>query len=386
MVPRYGVEIRGGAEQAARQLAERVSRRPGWSCEVFTTRALESTTWADRYPAGDVVVNDVLVHRLPSISGRHPAFDRLSDTVLRDPSAVTVDEERDWFERQGPYCPAVVDAATASDCEFLAFYPYLYYPTVAGVPRAGERAVLHAAAHDERPLNLPVFKQIFGQASRLVFHTRVEQRLVNERFPVAHRPQVVLGLGAERQAGDTNAARTLVADGSPFVLTVGRVDDGKGSSLLARYFATYKSRFPGPLRLIMAGPVVHEPPRHPDIIVTGAVDDTTKWGLLQSAFALAQPSFFESFSIVLMEAWLCGAPVLVNGACAVTSQHCRDAGGGLTFSSYPEFEAALTALGRSPSLRATLGQNGNAYVESRYRWDRVVDRYLAFLTGRRTSS
>ena len=37
------------------------------------------------------------------------------------------------------------------------------------------------------------------------------------------------------------------------------------------------------LRLVFAGPVVNEPPAHPDIVTPGAVDEAVKWGLLRGA-------------------------------------------------------------------------------------------------------
>ena len=41
----------------------------------------------------------------------------------------------------------------------------------------------------------------------------------------------------------------------PYIVSVGRVDEHKGSKMLASYFATYKERHPGPLALALVGPV-----------------------------------------------------------------------------------------------------------------------------------
>ena len=106
-------------------------------------------------------------------------------------------------------------------------------------------------------------------------------------------------------------------------LCLGRVDDGKGARLLAECFTQYKARRGGDLRLVFAGPIVNELPAHPDIVMAGAVAEDVKWGLLRGALALVSPSVFESFSIVLMEAWAVGTPALVNSRCAVTLDHAR---------------------------------------------------------------
>ena len=60
VVPRYGVEVRGGAEHAARQLAERLVADLGWDAEVLTTCAVDSRTWANELPAGMAMVNGVI--------------------------------------------------------------------------------------------------------------------------------------------------------------------------------------------------------------------------------------------------------------------------------------------------------------------------------------
>src|SRR5207253_8957229 len=135
---------------------------------------------------------------------------------------------------------------------------------------------------------------------------------------VAATPSAVVGLGVEAGVGEA-----VDLDGRPYVLCLGRVDDGKGARLLAECFIRYHERRDGDLRLVFAGPVVHPPPEHPDIVVLGPVDESTKWGLLRGALALVSPSAFESFSIVVLEAWSVGTPVLVNARCPVTVDHAR---------------------------------------------------------------
>jgi glycosyltransferase involved in cell wall biosynthesis len=92
-----------------------------------------------------------------------------------------------------------------------------------------------------------------------------------------------------------------------------------------------------------------------------------------------QPSYFESFSMVLSEAWAHRRPALVNARCAVLEAQARRSGGGLPYRGFGEFEAALAVLESEPSEVARLGAAGREYVEQRYRWDSVIDRYEEFL-------
>jgi glycosyltransferase involved in cell wall biosynthesis len=81
----------------------------------------------------------------------------------------------------------------------------------------------------------------------------------------------------------------------------------------------------------------------------------------------------------VLEAWVDGVPVVVNGTCGPTREHCERSGGGLWFTSYPEFEATLERLLADPVLRTTLGDNGRAYVDRFYQWPVLIERYAEFL-------
>jgi len=160
---------------------------------------------------------------------------------------------------------------------------------------------------------------------------------------------------------------------------LGRVDGHKGTTMLAAYFARYKERHPGPLRLVLAGPVVDAPPAHPDIDLLGPVSEPDKWALLGGATALVSPSPWEAFSLVVAEAWSARTPVVVNAGCAATVEHCRRSGGGLRFDGFGEFEVAVDRLATDADLRADLGRRGRAYVDARFRWPLVIERYAAFV-------
>ena len=384
VVPRYGRQVVGGAEMGARMLGEHLVADLGWEVDVFTTCATDHRTWRDELPPGTTVEAGVRVHRFHSESGRDPDFDQRSSSLLSRPTKVDRLEAQEWLRWQGPVCPDAVEAALASEAERICAYPYLYLPIVDVVRRGAERTVLHPAAHDEAPLYLPCFDDVFASAGALFLHTLSEQMLVHRRFPstVGLRQQV-LGLGVDEPLdADPGAARSAVGLGDePFLLCLGRVDPMKGTDLLVRYFDAYKQRRPGPLRLVVAGPVAQSPPRHPDVVLTGPVDERTKWGLLRGATALVSPSPNESFSLVILEAWLAGVPVVVNGACGPTVEHCRLSGGGAWFEGYLSFEVLLERLLAEPALAAALARRGRRYVEGRFRWPVLIRRYAELLSG-----
>jgi glycosyltransferase involved in cell wall biosynthesis len=389
VVPRYGEAVLGGAETAARTLAEHLVRQLGWTVEVLTTCALDALTWRDELEPGTEELNGVTVRRFASAAGRAEDFHPYSGLLLQAPEQATAEQAELWIDKQGPRTPALVAAVAAADADVVVFYPYLYYPTVRGLPLVAERSVLHPAAHDEPALALGAFRPVFEQASGLVFHTESERRLVEQRFSVAQSPQLVLGVGVSEHQGDPDAARsTFGLEDRPYLVCVGRIEDLKGTTLLARYFAAYKERRPGPLALVLVGQVIDPPPAHPDVVVCGMVDEEQKWGLLRGALGLVCPSPFESFSLAVIEGWTAGLPVLVNGTCLPTLEHCVRSGGGLWFSDYAHFEVALDRLGESSSLREALADRGRRYVERHFSWPVLIDRYGEFLerVARRSAS
>jgi glycosyltransferase involved in cell wall biosynthesis len=379
VVPRYGLEIIGGAETAARLLAEHLVARGGWSVEVLTTCARDFVTWDNEYPAGDELVNGVLVRRFPSTQGREPSFHPLSAALLADPLRASAADAERWLDLQGPVSPELSEVALGSSADALAFYPYLYHPTARVIDQSTLPTILHPAAHDEPALLLPVFPRVFTAADGLVFQTTAERDLVQRTFPVAEHAQLLLGLGVDDPDLETGRGDSGPVPRDPYLVCLGRVEGHKGSRLLASLFAAYKQRRPGPLRLVFAGPVVEAPEPHGEIDVLGPVDEATKWALLNQAMALVSPSPWEAFSLVLAEAWSARIPVVVNAACAATSEHCRRSGGGLAFAGYGAFEAIVDRLTTDGALRAELGTLGRSYVDHHFRWPIIVERYAGFV-------
>ena len=127
--------------------------------------------------------------------------------------------------------------------------------------------------------------------------------------------------------------------------------------------------------LLGSGPVNLSNEDKDNIFDLGYVSREHKAGAYAAAMAFCQPSVNESLSIVMMESWLAGRPVLVNSGCAVTADHCRRSNGGLYFGSYPEFQECIDYLLAQPEVAGAMGENGRSYVEREYSWPVVVERF-----------
>ena len=120
-------------------------------------------------------------------------------------------------------------------------------------------------------------------------------------------------------------------------------------------------------------------PSHPRITHLGFVSDETKFDALAAADLLIMPSYFESLSMVTLEAWALGLPVLVNGKCDVLRGQVVRSNAGLYYVSRAEFTEALRVLETHRQLRAALGANGRQYFRRHYTWPVVERKYLEML-------
>lgn len=382
--PRYGAEVAGGAELQCRQFATRLAAL-GHDVHVLTSCATNYVDWADSYEPGQSELDGVTVHRLRV---RAPRTDRLFGPLNarvpwgRKPIPKYLAEE--WMRMQGPELRGMEDwlEEHAVGFDVVSCVPYLYNTTWVTLRQLAGRVptLLHPATHDEPPLYLPLFDLMFRLPTAMAFFTEEERDLVVRRFRVAPVSEVV-GIGAEldRPSDEHRFRSSYDLGAAPYLLFVGRLDPGKGSLELFDYFVEHKRRHPDNLKLVFLGDPVRPVEAHEDVIVTGFVDDRTKDDAMAGALALVQPSYFESFSMVLTEAWAHRVPALVQGRCAVLRGQAERSGGGIPYEGFAQFSEAVVMLRSNSRLGAALGARGRIYVEERYNWERVLERYESLM-------
>ena len=96
-------------------------------------------------------------------------------------------------------------------------------------------------------------------------------------------------------------------------------------------------------------------PPHPDILALGFVSDQDKYDAIAAAQVVILPSPYESLSMVALEAWQQGKPVLANGVCAVLRGQCKRSNGGLWYDNYAEFQETLSLLLKEPGSASAWG-------------------------------
>ncbi len=383
VVPRYGAQVRGGAESAVRMLATRLASCDDTTVEILTTTAVDMNTWENYFPSGNEIEDNVTIRRFRVDSGRISNFEAATAKMLSSARSRTLDEAKHFVELQGPVSGSLIDAIARSNADAVVFYPYLYHSTTEGVLSCQAFTILHPAAHEESALDLPIYDEVFSSVDALVYQTAAERDVVETRFKVSDKPSLLLGMGIDSYAISSSDILTRLGLGSkPFLLCLGRVDVAKGTTLLVQLFKEFKVRNNIDLKLVIAGPISDLPPSHPDVILVGPVSDAEKDSLLSAMLVLVSPSLYESFSIVLLEAWDKKKPVLVNKACAATTEQVIRSGGGLYFSNYETFELSLEKFLGDIDLRKRLGENGHKFGRAFYSWDSLILKYREFICSR----
>lgn len=379
VVQRYGLEVNGGAELHCRQLAEHMNKK--YYTEIITTKAVDYVTWKDEYTSDEEIINGILVRRFSVKEVRdNSKFNVLSEKILQGYSSKK--EEEYWMQKQGPYSPELISYLEEHkyDYDIFIFFTYLYYTTYFGLQKVFDKSILIPTAHDELPIYLKIFDDMFQLPRGLFYNTREEKEFLEKKFHI----ESILnndgygGVGVEvpeNISGDVFRKKYSLNN---FILYIGRIEEHKGCKELFEYFKEYKKRHGGDLKLVLMGKEVFHVPKTEDIISLGFVSDEDKFNGLAACEFLILPSQFESLSMVVLEAMKLGKPVLVNGKCDVLKGHCVRSNGGLYYTNYYEFEGCTEYLLNHAQQRIKMGQNGQLYVEKNYQWD-VITRRLSEL-------
>ena len=414
IVQRYGTEIIGGSEYHCRLIAARLARRH--EVEVLTTCARDYITWANDYKEGTDRVRGVTVRRFANAHERDiNSFNDYSNWIFHNQHSSS--DEQEWLKQQGPWCPSLIEYLEQHQASYdaLIFFTYLYAPTVLGLKVASKRSILVPTAHDEPAIALDMYRDVFRAPSGIAYNTGAERVFLQSKFSISAKADKIVGCGvdlpaqygkgsivakkegAKKDNGDL--ANTHYAQSAatafrrrhrlygPFALYGGRIDPGKGCEELIAHFGSYASKH-GDATLALMGVKLMPIPEEPYIRFAGLLSENERLEALHAANVVIVPSPYESLSLLALESFAVGTPILANARSDVVTDHCQRSNAGLYYADQDEFVECLQLLMANEDLRSSLGSNGQAYVKANYEWDVIMNKYdylLQAVTGKRTS-
>ena len=355
IVQRYGTEILGGSEYHCRLVAERLARRH--EVEILTTCARDYITWANDYTEGTDRVRGVTVRRFPNALERDiDSFNDYSNWIFYNQHSAKDEEE--WLKQQGPWCPSLIEYIEKHQTSYdaLIFFTYLYAPTVLGLKVASKRSILVPTAHDEPAITLDMYRDVFRAPSGIAYNTGVERAFLQSKFSITAKTDKIVGCGVDlpaqysnenattnnelSQNGETAVARTKYAQSAatafrrrhrlygPFALYGGRIDPGKGCEELIAHFGSYASKH-GDATLALMGVKLMPIPEEPYIRFAGLLSENERLEALHAANVVIVPSPYESLSLLALESFAVGTPILANARSDVVTDHCQRSNAGL---------------------------------------------------------
>jgi glycosyltransferase involved in cell wall biosynthesis len=376
VVQRYGSDIGGGSELHARYIAEHLSAH--LQVRVLTTCARDYVTWRNEYPPGEERVNGIPVERFPVARQRDTRdFARRSSFVFQHQHSLQ--DEFSWLDAQGPVSPALLARVerAAGEFDFVVAFSLRYHTAYHAARLSPGRAVLVPTTERDPALGLAILGPVLRAARAIMYNSPEERATLEAVAATTEVPGVTVGIGSEvPSATDPGRARRQFGLANPFIVYVGRIDTNKGCEDLFDYFTRFCARTERLLDLVLVGTPAMTIPDHPRIRHLGYVSDADKFDVIAGAEALVMPSPFESLSMVALEAWALGRPVLANGRCDVLAGQCQRSNAGLYYMNGREFEAMLEALLDDHSLSSQMGENGRAFYAANYAWPVIEGKYL----------
>jgi len=376
--PRYNCHSSGGAEILCQKLAENLAQREH-KITVLTTTANNPYTWANQLKEKEETINRVKIKRFNVNQSRNIELFLNIQRKIDKKESISEKEEQEWVKN------SVVSSGiekfiqqNINNYDWFIFIPYLFGTTTNNYTICREKSLLIPCLHDENFAYLKFFKKMFNDMPGIIFNSKPEKILAQKIYNIPEEKSSVVGsiVDEHRKSEEENFKKKYRIN-FPYLLYIGRKEGGKNIPLLLNYFRTYKDNNNNNLKLLFLG-TGNLPLKFKDtnyIIDLGFIPEKDKLNAIAAATLICQPSLNESFSIVIMEAWLQKKPVLVHKDCAVTNYHCLQSNGGLYFKDYYEFEECVNYIISNSLIANLMGQNGKKYTETNYNADTILEKF-----------
>ncbi len=245
--------------------------------------------------------------------------------------------------------------------------------------------------------------RVVNEADGMLFTCESERQLARQPFrPYKPQREVVIGMGVEELAPYTPAMRQAFAAAcpglgdSPYLLFLSRIHEKKGVDLLIKAYASLlaaKDLAAGrPLpKLVIVGPgldtpygqkmqqlAAETPELQAAICFPGMLGGDAKWGAFYGCEAFILPSHQENFGIAVVEALVCGKPVLISDQINIWRE-IDTTGGGIVNKDTESgtLNSLISWQALSPAAKQAAAQRARACYEEYFAIEPVTQRIIS---------
>lgn len=244
---------------------------------------------------------------------------------------------------------------------------------------------LRHKAFKKKIYSVLIQRKILKEASAL--HAITKEEVNNISSFVANKNVLHVPNGLNPEQWKQLPGRALLENlypqvkGKKVILFLGRIHPKKGLDILARSFGKI-SREQKDVCLLIVGPNDSEYQNKVEkmietegildkVIFTGMLTGHAKMAALSGADIFVLSSYSEGFSIAILQAMICGLPVIVTHQC--NFPEIEEIKAGVVIDpNVDQLTDSLTKLLNKPQLCKEMGENGRRLIIERFTWDKVA--------------
>lgn len=336
---------------------------------ILTTRSADHTTWKNKLKEYEVDNKNKIIRF--KIDFEVKPRNRTEKTInILNNKLRTFKDELNYLKKIGPYSSNLFNflSKNKENFDIFIFIGYANPITYFGLPLVKEKSILIPFTHKEPILYLSIFDELFRQSKIIGFSSVGEKEIIKKRFKKL--PKLTqIGIYPEEFKSKINFQfiKNRYNLFNPYILFIGRTEPYKGIYDLIDFFLKFKSARKNNIELIIIGEKLFPIETNKNIKFLGILSEEEKTILIKNSLFLVNPSWYESLSLTILEAWQQKKPVLVYGLNEILKKQILLSKGGLIYENYQEFENNMVKLIKNPNLRKQLGKNGYLFYYNNYR-------------------
>lgn len=354
--------------------------------EVVTTtiHPRDEGDFRNHFEAGETLVDGVPVHRFPIGARRGRLFQSVYEKVTQRLSLT--EAELDLFLREFMPLPEMLNWIHRHRSDYLFFFVSFLHPsTFLGLKVVNGRGVLIPGYRDNLAAFHPLYAMTAESALGIIFQSKKEQSDLIEAWELSPRRDQLMGIIPHGEdLPEPPAELTRYSARKKIVVSVDRLEEQSAEHIQAAWSQLQKrSPHSAELQLLVRGGhgageerAGQFPNLTPHVSILSMLDRSARARILTGADLVWVVEDYPEAHPDMVLAWGNQTPVLVNGACPIQVEHCRQGHAGLYYIDPIEFAATFTWLAEHPHAARQMGENGRKYLASQLKWSVVVKKYI----------